>query len=342
MSNLKEIEPKIITESDDNIEPIARKKSVRSWLESLMREYGIIIAFLAELLIFTSVSEHFLTPTNLINVTLQTSIIAIIAVGMTFVILTAGIDLSVGSLVAMSGVICALLLKLEIPVWFALVVGIGGGVLLGVASGAFSGLFITKFNITPFIATLAMMTIWRGAAYMVVGGRPVWGLPEAFDFLGSGRLAGIPFPTVVMIVVYSVAWFVLAHTPFGRHVYAVGGNAEAARLAGIRTNKVILWVYMICGGLAALSGVLLASRMSSGQPNAGLMYELDVIATVVVGGTSLFGGRGSIVGTFFGAMLIGVLRNGLNLVGVGSYFQQVVLGVVILLAVILDQFRKEG
>lgn len=324
------------------IQPIAREKSIRSWLEKLMREYGIIIAFLVELLIFAGVSEHFLTLTNLINVTLQTSIIAIIAVGMTFVILTAGIDLSVGSLVAMSGVICALLLKLPIPVSLVLAVGICGSVLLGVVSGGLSGLFITKFNITPFIATLAMMTIWRGAAYMVVGGRPVWGLPEAFDFLGSGRLAGIPFPTVVMIVVYSVAWFVLAHTPFGRHVYAVGGNAEAARLAGIRTNKVILWVYMICGGLAALSGVLLASRMSSGQPNAGLMYELDVIATVVVGGTSLFGGRGSIVGTFFGAMLIGVLRNGLNLAGVGSYFQQVVLGVVILLAVILDQFRKEG
>ncbi|MEJ2582350.1 MAG: ABC transporter permease, partial [Acidobacteriota bacterium] len=149
-----------------------------------------------------------------------------------------------------------------------------------------------------------------------------------------------PFPTVVMVVVFAVAWFVLDHTPFGRSVYAVGGNAEAARLAGIQIGRVTVFVYMISGGLSALSGIILASRMSSGQPNAGLMFELEVIAAVVVGGTSLFGGRGSIVGTFFGAMLIGVLRNGLNLVGVGSYVQQVVLGFVILIAVMLDQYRK--
>jgi ribose transport system permease protein len=269
-------------------------------------------------------------------------VLAIIAAGMTFVILTAGIDLSVGSLVAASGVVCALLLKLPVPAAPAILIGIAGGITVGLISGVLSGLFIARFSITPFIATLALMTIWRGTAYLMVGGRPVWGLPEQFDFLGSGRLAGIPFPTVVMIVVYLVAWFVLAHTPFGRHVYAVGGNAEAARLAGIRTNRVIVLVYVICGGLAASSGVLLASRMSSGQPNAGLMFELEVIAAVVVGGTSLFGGRGGIVGTFFGAMLIGVLRNGLNLVGVESYVQQVVLGFVILLAVMLDQFRKSG
>jgi ribose/xylose/arabinose/galactoside ABC-type transport system permease subunit len=303
-------------------------------------EYGIVVAFVVEILIFSALSDHFFTVSNLTNVTLQTSLLAIAAAGMTFVILSAGIDLSVGSLVAVCGVTCAMLLKLPVSVGVAMVLGIGGGLAVGLLSGMLSGVFVARFAITPFIATLAMMTIWRGAAYLLVGGRPVWGLPEAFDFLGSGRLLGVPFPTVVMVVVFAVAWFVLDHTPFGRSVYAVGGNAEAARLAGIQIGRVTVFVYMISGGLSALSGIILASRMSSGQPNAGLMFELEVIAAVVVGGTSLFGGRGSIVGTFFGAMLIGVLRNGLNLVGVGSYVQQVVLGFVILIAVMLDQYRK--
>ncbi|HOC44908.1 MAG TPA: ribose ABC transporter permease [Thermoanaerobaculales bacterium] len=313
-----------------------------SRLAAAFTEYGIIVAFVVEVIVFSIASEHFLTIANLTNVTLQTSVLAIIAAGMTFVILTAGIDLSVGSLVAISGVVCALLLKAQAPLPVVIGLGLLGGIAVGLLSGLLSGVVIARFSVTPFIATLAMMTIWRGAAYLLVGGRPVWGLPEAFDFLGSGRLAGIPFPTAVMLCVYAVAWFVLAHTPFGRYVYAVGGNPEAARLAGIRTSRVIVLVYVISGVLAAISGILLASRMSSGQPNAGLMFELEVIAAVVVGGTSLFGGRGGIVGTFVGAMLIGVLRNGLNLVGVGSYVQQVVLGFVILLAVMLDQLRKQS
>jgi putative xylitol transport system permease protein len=311
-------------------------------LRSGLREYGIVIAFVVEIVVFSAASDHFFSVANLTNVTLQTSVLAITAAGMTFVILTAGIDLSVGSLVAVCGVVCALLLKLDVPVGVVLALGVAGGLAVGLLSGVLSGVFVARFSITPFIATLAMMTIWRGAAYMMVGGRPVWGLPEQFDLLGSGRVLGVPFPTVVMVIVYVCAWFVLAHTPFGRHVYAVGGNAEAARLAGIETGRVTTAVYAISGVLAALSGVILASRMSSGQPNAGLMFELEVIAAVVVGGTSLFGGRGGIVGTFFGAMLIGVLRNGLNLVGVGSYVQQVVLGIVILLAVMLDQLRKKA
>jgi ribose transport system permease protein len=305
-----------------------------------LQEYGILAVFLLEVVFFSLVSNHFLTPENLLNVTLQTSIIAIIAVGMTFVILTAGIDLSVGSLVALTGVVTAWILKFNLPPTWGLGLAVSGGLLAGIISGATAGFFITYFRVTPFIATLALMTIWRGLAYIWVEGRPIWGLPPQFDFLGSGRLAGIPFPSLVMLAVYLLAWFTLQHTQFGRNVYAVGGNAEAARLAGIPTQKILLRVYMICGALASLSGILLASRMSSGQPNAGLMYELDVIAAVVVGGTSLFGGRGSVAGTFIGAMLIGVLRNGLNLTGVGSYVQQVVLGVVILLAVLLDQLKK--
>lgn len=314
----------------------------RNIVARLTSQYGIAAAFLLEVIIFSQLSPYFFTTENLLNVSLQVSIIAIIAAGMTFVILTAGIDLSVGSVVALAGIVATSALKVSENPVIALVTALAAGMLFGILSGAFAGLFVTKFNITPFIVTLALMTIWRGAAFVYTGGRPVWELPEEFAMLGGGRMAGIPIPTIIMVVVYVISHVVLTRTRFGRYVYAVGGNAEAARLAGIRTNRILMQVYIICGALAALSGMLLASRMNSGQPNAGLMYELDVIAAVVVGGTSLFGGRGSIVGTFFGAMLIAVLRNGLNLLNVGSYIQQVVVGVVILLAVLLDQLRKNN
>jgi ribose transport system permease protein len=316
------------------------KGPLRKYVDLVLRNYGIAIAFLVEVLIFSQLSEYFFTTDNILNITLQISIIAIMAVGMTFVILTAGIDLSVGAIVAFTGVITTSVLKIQAPLPVAFILALGAGLVVGALSGAVAGIFITRFNITPFIVTLALMTIWRGAGYIYTDGRPVWGLPDEFSFLGSGRLLSIPVPTLLMVLVYVVAYVVLVHTRFGRHVYAVGGNKEAARLAGISTNGVIMRVYIICGTLSAVSGILLASRVNSGQPNAGLSYELDVIAAVVIGGTSLFGGRGTIVGTFIGAMLIGVLRNGLNLMNVGSYVQSVVLGVVILLAVLLDQFRK--
>jgi ribose transport system permease protein len=316
------------------------KGPIRKYIDLVLRNYGIAIAFVVEVLIFSELSEYFFTTDNILNITLQISIIAIIAVGMTFVILTAGIDLSVGAVVAFTGVITTSVLKMHAPLPVAFTLALAAGLVVGALSGAVAGIFITRFNITPFIVTLALMTIWRGAGYMYTDGRPVWGLPDEFSFLGSGRLLSIPVPTLLMILTYVVAYVVLVHTRFGRHVYAVGGNKEAARLAGISTNGVIMQVYIICGVLSAVSGILLASRVNSGQPNAGLSYELDVIAAVVIGGTSLFGGRGTIVGTFIGAMLIGVLRNGLNLMNVGSYVQSVVLGAVILLAVLLDQWRK--
>jgi ribose transport system permease protein len=310
-------------------------------LKAIVGEFGIAIALILEVLLFSSLSPYFFTADNILNVTLQTSITAIIAAGMTFVILTAGIDLSVGAVVAFSGVITTSMLKLDVSplISFPLAVLIGIGV--GIISGSVAGLFITRFNITPFIVTLSLMTIWRGSAYMYTDGRPVWGLPEQFGFLGSGRLFGLPLPTIIMICVYIIAYLILQRTRFGRYVYAVGGNKEAARLAGININRVLCSVYIMSGALCAVSGILLASRMNSGQPNAGLMYEMDAIAAVVVGGTSLFGGRGTIIGTFLGAMLIGVLRNGLNLLNVNSYVQMVILGVVILLAVLLDQMRTK-
>ena len=306
----------------------------------LASEFGIGLAFAVELVLFSLLSPHFLTADNLLNVSLQTSITAIIAVGMTFVILTAGIDLSVGSLVAVVGVLTTLLLAAVTPLGVAFPVAVLAGLVLGALSGLIAGTVITRFSITPFIVTLALMTIWRGTAFILTGGRPIWELPEEFSVLSSGRILGVPIPTVIMFVVYLAAHIVLTKTRFGRHVYAVGGNAEAARLAGIRTDKVVVGVFVLCGTLSALSGILLASRVNSGQPNAGLSYELDVIAAVVVGGTSLFGGRGSILGTFIGSLLIGVLRNGLNLMNVESYVQQVVVGFVILFAVMIDQWRR--
>ncbi len=314
-------------------------KPEKKRLKTVFGDLGISTALLLEVILFSVFSPYFFTAENILNVTLQTSITAIIAAGMTFVILTAGIDLSVGAMVAFSGVVVTSILKLGIPFSLSFPLCLLGGILIGICSGSIAGLFVTRFNITPFIVTLALMTILRGGAYIYTGGRPIWGLPEEFSFLGSGRAFGIPVPTIIMLCIYLSAFVVLRHTKFGRYVYAVGGNKEAARLAGININRVLWSVYLICGVLSAISGVLLASRMNSGQPNAGLMYEMDVIAAVVVGGTSLFGGRGSIVGTFLGAMLIGILRNGLNLLNVGSYVQMVVLGVVILLAVLLDQLR---
>jgi ribose transport system permease protein len=315
---------------------IGRRKFVE-----VVSEFSIGIALIAEIILFSQFSQYFFTAENLLNISLQASITAIIAAGMTFVILTAGIDLSVGSLVAFAGIIATTVIKINVPVYLSLSLGILAGLLFGVFSGFIAGIFVTKFKITPFIVTLALMTIWRGASFVYTEGRPVWELPEAFSYLGGGRIIGVPVPTVIMMIVFITSHIVLTKTRFGRYVYAVGGNLEAARLAGIKTNKILISVYIISGVLSALAGILLASRINSGQPNAGLMYELDVIAAVVVGGTSLFGGRGTIIGTFLGAMLIAVLRNGLNLLNVGSYVQQVIVGLVILLAVLLDQIRKK-
>ena len=333
--------------------PMDGKKSLLS-PGLLLERYGIYLAFALEVLIFTILSDRYLTYENQINVFRQISINAIIAAGMTYVILTAGIDLSVGSLVALSGVVLASVLKLEsIPVIPRIALAILVGLAVGAASGLFGGFVIVRFRIPPFIATLALMTIARGLAFLYTNGRPIWGLPREFDFIGRGHFLGgllakihpsletvIPFPVVIMLVVYAAAHLVLTQTAFGRYVYAIGGNEEAARLSGINTARVKLIVYVLSGVAAAVSGVILASRLGSGQPNAGIMFELDAIAAVVVGGTSLMGGRGSIVGTFVGALIIGELNNGLNLVGVEPYLQKVILGMVILFAVLLDQLKK--
>ncbi|SUX54068.1 Ribose transport system permease protein rbsC [Chromobacterium vaccinii] len=285
--------------------------------------------------ILSILSADFLTANNLLNVMRQVSINALIAFGMTLVILLGGIDLSVGSILALSSVLTAMLLQANVDPMLATLLGI----LSGAAMGLVNGLVICKGKVAPFIATLASMTILRGLALVFSNGIPVTGFDsELFSILGGGYVAGlIPVPVAWMLMLFAVFWFLLKKTVFGRHLYATGGNEEAARLSGVKVDKVKLWAYVISGSMSAMAGVVLTSRLSSAQPTAGSGYELDAIAAVVLGGTSLSGGRGWIFGTLIGALLIGVLNNGLNLLGVSSFYQQVFKGGVILLAVLLDR-----
>lgn len=304
-----------------------------SALLALLRRFGIFIAFVLLMVVLTFLSDSFLTVSNILNIARQVSINAILAAGMTFVILTAGIDLSVGSVVAFSGAIIAGLLSTGRP----LLIGIGGGLVLGALLGLVDGVVVTKGRVQPFIATLAMLTIARGATLVYTDGRPITGLPDAFVWLGAGEVARIPVPVIIMALVFFISYVILTQTVLGRYVYAIGGNEEAARLSGVNVTFYKTLVYVMSGVLSALSGVILTARLNSAQPTAGLGYELDAIAAVVLGGTTLAGGEGSIGGTLLGAFIIGVLNNGLNLLNVSSFYQQVVKGVVILLAVLLDR-----
>jgi len=304
---------------------------------NILRRFSVTIILLCICLAFALGSSDFFTTSNLLNVALQTSIIAIVAIGMTFTILTAGIDLSVGSVMALSGAIAAgLNVRQELDPFVA----IGIALLIGMVIGAINGLMIVKGGIPPFVATLAMLAIARGLTLVYTQGRPIAGLDERFIYLGTGQIMGIPVPVFIMVVIAIIAHIVTRYTPFGLHVYATGGNEEPTRLAGVSPDRIKLAVYIISGFTAALGGVLLAARLWSAQPNAAVGWELDAIAAPVIGGTSLFGGVGTIGGTVVGAFIIGVLSNGLNLMGVPSYYQQVIKGVVFILAVSLDIFTK--
>lgn len=313
---------------------------------------GIFIVGMTVLLLLLDRWTHgaFLRPFNVSNVLKQIAVYAVLAVGQTLVIITAGIDLSVGSLIALTGVLMAGVMVGQasdaLGLLIAIVVGVGAGGLAGVVNGW----PVVKFNLPPFITTLAMMLMARGLAFLYSGGRPIEINNAAFNAIGGGTifpglakligLPGIPVPVIVMLGVVVAGHFLLTQTRFGRYVYAIGGNEEAARLSGINVAGVKLGVYIICGALAGLASLLLAGRLSTGIPQSGSGYELQSIAAVVVGGTSLMGGRGSIIGTFVGALLIGVLNNLMNLLNVQSYAQEVVLGAVILIAVLLDELRK--
>ena len=294
-------------------------------------------------------SDKFLSVSNLWNVMRQISVNICISTGMTLIVLTAGIDLSVGSILALCGAITAGLLKngIEVPsnnlyIGFTILGAMLAGILTGSALGAFNGWTITKFKVPPFVSTLAMLTVARGLTMLWTQGFPISGLGDTFLYFGTGWFLGIPVPVWISGIIVIVAVFVTNKTRLGRYIYAIGGNESAAKLSGINVNKVKITVYTIAGALAAIGGLLVTSRLDSAQPNAGISYELDSIAAVVIGGTSLSGGRGSILGTVQGAIIIGVLNNGLVLLNVSPFWQQVVKGLVILLAVIIDKSNSKN
>ncbi|MET0646838.1 MAG: ABC transporter permease [Pyrinomonadaceae bacterium] len=301
-------------------------------------EYVIVVAIVLESVFFALFAPQFLSLPNLVNIALSIAIVGILAVGMTAVILTGGIDLSVGSVAALAGIVAAMVAATNATGAVALSALAALGV--GLAVGAFNGAMVAWFRVPPFVTTLAMLTICRGLAFVITDGRSVSDLPESFGLFGRELFLKVPVPVWLMLLVFAAGWFVLKRMTFGRYVYAVGGNREAAFLAGVNIKGVTMLVYVLNGLLVGLAGLVLASRLGAGVPNAGIQYELDVIAAVVVGGTSLNGGRGSVIATLWGAVFIGVLNNGLNLAGIDPYMQRIALGAVILLAVLADQLNK--
>jgi ribose transport system permease protein len=316
---------------------------------SRLAKFQSLIALFVLCLVISLLSDKFITVTNGWNVMRQISVNICISTGMTLVVLTAGIDLSVGSVLALCGAITAGLLKngIEIPagnlyVGFTLLGALLAGVITGSALGMFNGWTITKFKVPPFVATLAMLTIARGLTMLYTKGYPISGLGNKFAFIGTGWLLGIPVPVWISVIIVLIAVVLTNKTRFGRYVYAIGGNESAARLSGININRVKIAVYALAGAFAAIGGIIVTSRLDSAQPNAGTSYELDAIAAVVIGGTSLSGGKGSVWGTVLGAVIIGVLNNGLVLLNVSPFWQQVVKGIVILVAVIIDKANSKG
>lgn len=320
-------------------EDLGRQRSRRpAWAESLLSGIGPLLGALIVLCaILSFATDKFLSTSNLLNVLVQLSVVGIAAVGGTFVIITSGIDLSVGSNVALSGMVAAYTMK-----QFGVngLVGVLVALAIGALVGAINGTSITALRLTPFIATLAVLAMGRGLTQQVSQGQTIFGFPPSFTFLGNGRIAGVQAPVVITIVVFVVGWFVLTRTTFGQQVYAVGGNREAARLAGIPVKRIIFSVYVLAGLCAGLAAVVLAGRLNSALSSSATGLELQVIAAVVIGGTSLFGGRGSLVGTFIGALLIGVINNGLTLLNVNPFWTQFIQGVVIFVAVLLDALNQ--
>ena len=303
-----------------------------------MSELTTVIALIILMAVITIINSNFLTANNLLNLLLQVTSNALIAFGMTFVILTGGIDLSVGSILALSSALTAGLLGSGMPVTLAILISL----ILGCILGMMNGLLISYGKLAPFIVTLATMTIFRGATLVYTNANPITkGLSDTFlfQFLGQGYIVGIPFPVIIMFIVFIVLYVLLHKTAFGKSVYAIGGNEKAAYISGVKLNKVKIIIYSISGIMASISGLIITSRLSSAQPTAGASYEMDAIAAVVLGGTSLSGGKGRILGTLIGALIIGVLNNGLNIIGVSAFWQQVVKGVVILIAVLIDRFK---
>lgn len=318
---------------------------------SFLERFGALFFLLVLCAVFAILEPAFLTPLNLFNVLRQVSVFGLLAIGMTLVILTAGIDLSIGSLLALAGLVAAAVEKGG----FGLLTGAGAGeaagrwlgfailaaLAVGIFGGTVQGLAITRLRVPPFVVTLGGMSVWRGLALVLSGGQPISAFRGAFRFWGQGFIGPVPVPVVIFLSFALIAHIVLRYTQYGRYIYAVGGNLEAARLSGLNTRRLIASVYIIMGFFCGLAGFVLAARLNSAEQVAGLGYELTVIAGVVIGGTSLFGGEGGIPGTIIGILLIGVLGNGLTLLNVSSYYQQIIIGIIIVFAVFFDQFIKQ-
>lgn len=315
---------------------MTNKKNIN--LKQLLIDYRSVLALLVLIAVVGIQNPMFVSWDNVSNIFRQTSINAVIAVGMTMVILTAGIDLSVGSILALTGAVAASMIAADVSVYLTVPIAL----LLGAMLGTLSGLIVAKGKVQPFIATLVTMTLLRGVTMVYTDGRPIsTGFSDnadSFAFLGIGYLAGVPVPVWIMGMVFILAWYILRHTPIGRYIYALGGNPAATRLSGINVTNIHIFVFAVSGLLSALAGLIVTARLSSAQPTAGAMYELDAIAAVVVGGTSLMGGKGKIFGTLIGALIIGFLNNALNLLDVSAYYQMIAKAAVILIAVLIDNY----
>ncbi len=307
-------------------------------VKAIMKKSGSLIGLVVLFVVIACLNSSFIDPGNLKNLLRQVSINALISFGMTFVILTGGIDLSVGSILALSSALMGSFIVGGLDPIFGIVLAC----LIGAVLGAVNGLVITYGKVAPFIATLATMTIFRGMTLVYTNGNPISGLTENEAFLnfGQGYFLELPVPAVMMLIMFGILYFILHKTPLGRKTYAVGGNEKVSYIAGIKINRIKIFAYTITGMLCGMAGAILTSRLNSAQPTAGTGYELDAIAAVVLGGTSLSGGKGRIVGTLVGALIIGTLNNGLNILNVSSFYQQVVKGIVILLAVLMDRKKS--
>ena len=313
------------------------RSNLRERLSGVVSQLAAAGALIVVFVFLSIASPVFLSADNLFNIGVQTSYTAVIAIGMTLVIITAGIDLSVGSVAALSGVVgMVLMTKAGIPV----VPAILGGVFVGGICGLVNGLLVSVAGLNPFIATLGMLSVARGLVYIPTNARAVFGAPDSFRLLGQGVIGSIPIPIIVVAVVAAIGYVVLSRTKLGRYAYAMGSNREAARLSGIPIKRYLTAVYVISGALAGFGGMIASSQVDSGQPNFGMGLELDAIAAAVIGGASLFGGQGTVVGTLIGAFLIALIRNGSVLLDVNIYYQQVIIGVVIWVAVLWDQYRR--
>lgn len=320
---------------------VVEKKEMNGFLgivKDFFKEYVIIYALVALFIILTIANENFLTASNMMNVLRQISMIAIMAAGVFLVLLTAGIDISVGAIVGLAGMIFAYaVVEMELPGFVAILFALAVGAFVGVCNG----FMIAKIGIPPIIASLGMQSMARGYTYVMTDAYPIPGIPDEISVLGRGYLGFVPWPILIMLVVFLMIGFISQKTVFGRHIYLVGGNEEAAYLSGIAVVRVKWITYVINGALAALSGVILACRLASGQPNAGTGWEFEAVIAGVIGGVSVLGGKGKALGVFFGAFLVGLLSNGMNLLNVNSYYQQMIKGLVMVLAIGLDVYKNK-